>query len=127
MPATRKAQAMAERMDRERSRLERTGVRATGAIGIRARAAAIRALRAGADPRAAAREALRQAVPLFAKGMLAAHLQGYVRASRTAADALGRRVSFANAFDEAVDALFKRAAITSGKLKDLDGLFRIKA
>lgn len=96
-------------MDREKRRIERVGVRATGTIGLRARAAALRAFQTGSSPIEAANAVLGEMVPVLADGMLAAHLTGSLRASKTGAAALKRRIRFDSAYDAALKLLQEKA------------------
>lgn len=96
-------------MDREKRRIERVGIKQTGAIGVLARTAALRAFQTGASPIEAAKIALRDMLPVLADGMLAAHMTGSLRASKTGAAALKRRLRFDSAYDEALRLLREKA------------------
>jgi SPP1 gp7 family putative phage head morphogenesis protein len=110
---------MAALHEREQQTLARKGVRATAALGLAARAAAIRAFVAGAGPDEVTkiiRTYLLEAAPIVADGMTAAYLAGVARAETTARAAMGVKLS---TFDSVLKVLGRRAAMTAAEVQGL--------
>lgn len=109
---------LVRRMLRDTTKVERLGVQAAAVIGLRARKAAVTALRRGTDPVMATRAQLGRAVPLLTEAMVVSHLQGRRRGAITAGSALGRKVKL-GVFDETLNYLAKLADATPEELARL--------
>lgn len=109
-------------MDRDRSSLDKLGVRVSARAGLAMRIAATRAMRSGADPAEAMREALRRMQPTVIDAMVAAHLRGRLRQAQTAAPhfrARGRLQLAGTAYDGALEFLRKRLRLDQQGLEEL--------
>src|SRR5690606_401405 len=92
MPATPRERRIADELDRERSRLDRIGVREAERIGRAVRIAAIKAFRAGRDVMPAIFDMRRKMTGLLIDGMVAGHLAGRANAFRRAEKAPRRGI-----------------------------------
>lgn len=110
-------------MDREQTALEAVGARRVAGIGRDARAAALRAYRAGRDPVTAALKVLEQAEPVVRSGMVAAHLTGRARAQRMADRAGVELARAADPYQSALKFLTKRQGLAPGEVKSLMDLY----
>lgn len=114
MPSSPEIQRIAERMDRERRAIERTGVRSAARIGREVRLAALRAYRAHRDPSLAVRQTLQPLHDLLADAMVLGHLRGRRRAALRASEAMKSlpRVQLSTVYEGAIQTLRRQQSIT---------------
>jgi len=121
-------QASANLMDRDRSSIERLGVRVSAKAGLTMRVAAVRAIRLGKDPAIEVRASLESLKPTIIDAMVAAHLRGKTRQLTTAAPQMRTRVKLAKTvYDDATDFLRQRLHLDEQALSELRELYTTEA
>lgn len=109
----------AERRDREREALVAIGMSAVAPIARRTRVAALRAYRSGNSIAHAIDAELQHARPQIVKGMVAAHLQGRLRAAMTFKVAARDRLALSDPFRASLDFLERRLDLTPDQIVNL--------
>lgn len=119
---TATAEQLATRQERERSRLETRGVRASRAIMQDIQQSAVNAVQSGIDPAHIVKPRVDLIVPTITDALIASHLRGYYRSWLSAQTALRTRrkkAMAASVYTETINYIRQRVQMTDADLAAL--------
>ncbi len=125
--ASPEAIALAAEMDRERTRIERVGIRATTRIARAVRVSVLRAFQSGSSLTDAIAVAMAEATPIVTGGMVSGYLSGQVRGGLNVPESMAKALRFSTGYEATIERLIRKADAAQSDLERINSIFRPKA